>query len=145
MSNPNFVPSPVNRLIASVIWDSFTSLNVTPQFLLPEAINLSFDGQSVTNLPALTSIVPSLEPYIPVSLMFHIVRTTSLAQAYKTQMELNSYLGNCTVRADTTNVGPWSLMNMSIVKVSPLAFTGRDAGFVVTCSGTYAINNSLWP
>ena len=144
MASPNFNPAPLNRLVASIIWTDFTALNVTPQFLLPEAIDITFNGNVTTNIPSLTSVVPSPEPYIAVELMVHIVRTTNLATQYKTQLETNSFLGSCTVRSDAVTLGPWNLDNMSILSINPLAFSGKDAGYVIKVGGVYSINSALW-
>lgn len=145
MANPNFVPPPLNRLIASVVWTDFTGLNITPSFLMPEALNLSFEGNMTTNLPSLTSVVPSPEPYVLVTMMAHVIRTASLAGLYKTQMESATFLGSCTVRPDTTALGTYPLNNMSIVKLAAMSFNGHDAGFAITFSGTYNLNSTLWP
>jgi hypothetical protein len=143
--NPNILPAPLNRLIASITWTSFTSLNITPPFLMPEAINIAFNGPITTNLPSLTSVVPSPEPYVPVSMTIHIIRTASLAGLYKTQMETASFLGQCTVRPDTTALGTYAFNNMSITRLSPISFSCHDAGFIIETSGTYNLNSSLFP
>lgn len=144
MANPNFIPGPLNRLLGSIIWDDFTSLNVTPSFLLPEGIDFTPSGPFTTNLPSLTSVVPSPEPYVPVEVMIHIIRTSPLAAAFKVQMEASTFLGGCTLRSDAITLGAYTLVNMSITKLERMMFNGKDAGHVVTVAGSYPINQNLW-
>lgn len=142
--SPNVVQGTLNRLRGSIIFNNFPSLNITPSFLLPEAIGLSFNGPITTNIPSMTGVVTSPEPYQMVTVTIHLIKAQSLADAYKDQIELNSVIGDFTVRSDSTTMKPWAIGNGSIVGVSPLNFGGRDAGYVVELSGAYNINSAAW-
>ena len=147
MANPNISLGTINRLVASVIWDSFPQLNVTPSFLAPEGIDMTPEGTMVTMLPAMTGMVTSPEPFVQMRLVIHLIRAQSLAAQYKNQWEFNSLLGSGTIRPDVIASvhPPYIISNAVITNINTLNFSGREAGFVVTCAGTYQINSSLWP
>lgn len=142
--SPNVAQGNLNRLRASIIFDDYPSLNIAPSFLLPEAIGLSFGGPVTTNLPSMTGVVTSPEPYQIVTVTVHLIKAQALADLYKDQIELNSRIGNYTVRSDSTTMKPWAIVNGTITGVSPLNFGGRDAGYIVELAGTYNINSSAW-
>ena len=145
--SPNIPQGTINRLIASVVIDGFPQLNVTPSFLGPEGIGLSFGGPITTNLPSMTGVVTSPEPYQIVTCTIHLLKSQGLASLYKAQYESSSLIGTYTIRPDvlvSVGPGPWYINNGSIMNVSPLNFSGRDAGFVIELSGTYNVNAASW-
>lgn len=144
MANPLVQLGSLNRLIASVTWQSFPALNVTAPFLNREGIRMALDGESTRMLAAMTGMVPSPEPYMPVTVTINLLKTQGLAAQYKLQMETQTTLGNCVVRPDSTILPAYDLTNMAIESVRELALSGEDAGFAVTCRGTYLINNFLY-
>lgn len=141
---PNIAQGTINRLRASVIWDNFPQLNVTASFLMPEGIDLTFEGQSTAVLPTMTGVVTSPEPYQIVRLAIHLIKSQGLADLYKQQQENTTLLGGCTIRPDTITLSPYYLMNCSITGVNALAFSGRDPGYVVTATGSYNLNAAAW-
>jgi hypothetical protein len=144
MANPLVQLGSLNRLIASVTWQGFPGLNVTPSFLNREGIRLALDGEATRFLPTLTGAVTSPEPYQMVTLNLALLKSQNLAAQYKSQMETQCLLGNCTVRPDSTVLPAYDLVNMAIESVRELAFSGEDAGYTVTCRGYYLINSNLW-
>ena len=144
MANPLVAQGTLNRLKASAVWDSFPSLNVTPPYLGKGGISLSLEGEAAANIGTMTGTVQSPEPYMMVSLTINLLKTQSLSDQYKSQMELNALLGGVTVRPDATTLGVYYLQNMAIESVRELNFAGQDAGYVVTCKGYYSINSSLF-
>lgn len=142
--NPNVPQGNINRLLASVIWPSFPSLNVTPSFLGPEAIRLSFDGAATARLATMTGTVTSPEPYIGITARINLLMSQSLSAAYKGQMESSTLLGDGTVHPVTTTLPPYPLVNASIESVEPLDFSGRSAAWVITIGGYYPLNSALW-
>ncbi|MCX7898481.1 MAG: hypothetical protein N2444_00060 [Methylocystis sp.] len=144
MANPNVNQGVLNRLIASVIIPGRPNLNITPPFLLPEGIQTAMQGQSTTNLPTMTGVCPSQEPYMIARSTVHLIKAQALADAWKTQMELDSYLGDVIVRPDSKTLSPFAIGNASIVSVDALNFGGRDAGFVINIEGVWIINQNAW-
>lgn len=144
MANPNAIPAPLNKLKASVTIHSLPELNVSAEFMVPEGSSLTFQGQPTTNLPTMTNVARSQEPYLMARLTAHLAKSMPLANAYKARAELDSALGNITVRTDTKPLDPYEIGNCSIVGFDPVSFNGRDAGFVVTIEGVYMVNARAW-
>lgn len=144
MPNPLVPQGTLNRLRASVLWPSFDALNVTASYLGEEMIRLSFEGQATTRIPVATGQVMSPEPYLPLMLRIHLLKTQYLANAYKAQMENNCLLGDGTVIPDASTLSPYQLTNCSIASVEPLDFNGKNPGWIIDIAGYYIINNSLW-
>ena len=148
MSNPLIDQGVLNRLVASVVWQDFPALNVTPSFLGKEAIRLALEGDATRQIGNLTGITQSPEPYMLARLTINLLKTQSLSSQYKAQMEASTLLGNCVVRPDVTSgsggLQPYDLTNMAIESVREMTYDGGDSGWVVMCSGTYYINSDLW-
>ncbi len=145
MPNPLIDQGVLNRVRASVTWTNFSALNVTAPFLDKEGINLRLEGEASLQHGTMTGLVQSPEPYMPVSVVIALLRTQSLSEAYKAQMETQSVLGPGTVYPDVSSgLSPYSLQNMSIQSVGELLLNGTTPIFGVTCRGYYVVNNSLF-
>lgn len=144
-TNPLITQGVLNKVVASVNWVDFASLNVTAPYLGREGIRLALDGDSTLFIPTMTGAVTSPEPYMMITVSMHLLKTQSLAQQYKAQMELQALLGQGTIRPDvTTGLAPYDVYNCAIQSVRELNFSGEDAGFLVTCRGYYLTNNAMW-
>ena len=146
MGNPLIDQGVLNRIRGTVTWTNFPGLNVTAPFLDKDGINLRLEGEASLQHGTMTGLVQSPEPYMPVSVVIAMLKTQSLADNYKTQMEANSVLGPGTVYPDVTSGGlsPFALLNMSIQSVGELLFNGTTPIFAVTCRGYWITNNSLF-
>ena len=144
MSNPQVVQGTLNRLLASVVYASFTNLNVTSAYLAKEAISLGFEGDTSQLIGTLTGAVTSPEPYIYGNVTMHLLRTQALGNAYKTQIETNTTLGSVTVYPDSVTLSPFQLNNCVLSSIQEVAFDGNQAGLIVRLRGVYAINSSLF-
>ena len=144
MAAPNTPQGTLNRLRASVVWTSVAQLNVTPSYLGKAGISLSFEGEFTTFIDTMTGGVTSSEPYVRVMVGINLLKTQSLANLYKQQMELNTVLGNCTIRPDVTTMDPWIIQNVGIAGVRELSFAGLDPGFMISLRGYYQINSQQW-
>jgi len=142
--SPNVLQGTLNRLKASIVIPLFPSLNITPPFLGKEAIGIAFKGPATIRIPTMTSGVNSPEPYREVEITAHLVRSQGLAQAWKAQEELNTILGQITVRPDVAGFPPYQFMNCSLDGISSLTINGMDAGYVITMGGFYNVNSALW-
>lgn len=143
-ANPNVPQGTLNRLVASVSWNSFPALNVTAPYLGRAGLSLALEGEATSYIPTFTGAVTSLEPYFMFTMRMALLRTQPLGQAYKARMELNSLLGNGTIRPDTSTLSPFQVFNASIKAVQDLSFDGTDPGFMVTIGGYYQINSDMW-
>jgi hypothetical protein len=142
--NPSVPQGVLNRVRGSVQWPNFTQLNVTSPYLGADGISLSFEGTATTRLPTMTGQVMSPEPFQPIVLRIHLLRTQGLASQYEQQRQVNSLLGNGVVRTDSSSLPPYNIFNCSIDNVAELGFAGRDAGYIVTIGGYIQTNSSLF-
>ena len=117
---------------------------MSASYLGKEGISISFDGEATTTIDTMTGVVQSPEPYQRVTMTIHLIKSQALAAAYKAQIELSTLLGDCIIRPDARELGPYSLSNGAISNVNPLKFDGTDAGWVLMGRAVYNINDSLW-
>jgi hypothetical protein len=143
--NPLIDQGILNRIKGSVTWANFPALAVTAPFLDKEGIRLALEGEASTQHGTMTGVTQSPEPYLPVSVTINLLKTQSLSDAYKSQMEDNSILGPGTVWPDvTTGLSPYQLFNMSIQSVNALAFDGSTPNYGVVLKGYYVVNNAIF-
>lgn len=144
MANPLVSQGSLNKLRASITWPSFTNLNVTAPYLSKEGIRLSLQGESTLYLPTMTGAVTSPEPYMMIECVINLLKSQSLANQYKQQMEVNALLGDGTVRPDAVALGVYQITNCAIKSIRELDFSGEHALFSVTIGGYYLVNSTLF-
>lgn len=148
MANPAVPLGTLNRLVASATFPSFPQLNVTPPFLGRRAIRFTPETDIVTFINVLTGMVTSPEPYIGVTFALHLVKTQSLANVWQAQWGITGLLGDCTIRPDVPaaagGLQPFDLSNCGILRIGDMGFDGADESLMITCRGTYYVNNNLW-
>lgn len=144
MPNPMINPGVLNRVRGSVKYTDFPQLNVSASYLAREGIELTFSGDLVDSLPAMTGVVQSPQPFIQLSARIHLVRSQALANIYKQQWQTNSLLGNVRLYTDSSNFGDFDLFNVALNNVADMSVNGTDPAVIVTIAGTYYINSSLW-
>lgn len=144
--NPLIDQGFLNRVKGQVVFTNFPSLNVTAPYLGREGINMRLTGNAAAQLGTLTGTVPSPECYMPVTLAIALLKTQSLAEAFKTQLESNSLLGPCTVWPDVQlgGISSFQLNNMVIETPGDQVFNGTTPLFGVSLSGYYTVNNNLF-
>ncbi len=147
MANPLQPQGTLNRLTASVLWQSFPGLNITPGFLLRDGITLTFDGVATVQLPSMTGNVTSPEPYQMAHFTAHLIKAQSFAESYKLRYETSTLMGDCAIWPDVpvgVALSPYQISNVGITNVDRLSFNGQDAGWVISFTGAYYINAQLW-
>lgn len=148
MAAPLVPQGNLNRLRSSLVLTEVPSLNVTPSFLGVEGIGIAFEGEVTTVIPTMTGQVNSPEPVQPVNVSIHLLKTQPLAQAYEDRRQTNSILGAGTLRPDvsanSSGIGPYNLLNLTIRNVGELRMNGSDAGYRINLGGYMIINNSLF-
>jgi hypothetical protein len=144
MANPLQSLGVLNRLRANITLNDFPELNVIASFLGEAGIGLRMNGPATTRIPAMTGTVPSPEPYVPLTLTINLLKSQPLAGLYKRQMEDTTLVGDLIVRGDARTLPSYYLSNCSIDDVAELAFSGRDAGWNVSISGNWNVNNAQW-
>jgi hypothetical protein len=143
-TNPLTPQGSLNRLRANVVWNSNPSLNVTASFLAKAGISLGLEGESVVYIPTLTGAVTSPEPYMNITMVMALLKSQSLSNAYKSQLEANAILGDGVVYPDTTTLGPYLLTNCSIKSIGEQSFAGEEAAYLVRIGGYYLVNSNIW-
>jgi hypothetical protein len=146
MPDPLVLQGNLQRIKASLIWNDFPDLNVTPSFLAREMFTLAFEGEATTVIPTGTGLVNSPEPFQSILVTMALLKTQPLSQAYENKRLTNTLMGNGTLRPDVSSggLGPYSLLNMSIRNIAELTFRGDDAAYRITLGGYYIINSNLW-
>lgn len=137
-------PGVLNRLRASVTFNNYPQLNVTSGFLTTEGIRLALEGNATDLLPAMVSLVSSPAPYLSASLTMSLVRSATLAQIYKQQIEDTTLVGLVTIWPDTDVLNPFILNNVALESVREMAFAGMEAAMVVTARGYYNVNTGFF-
>jgi len=145
MANPNVPQGNLNKLIASMNFASNAALNITPSYLGRGGIRITFTGKIVENLPSMTGVVPSPEPYVPFTATIELLKSQAFSDVWKQTYEQDAYVGDTTVWPDATTLSPFQLQNASITGVRDMPFNGSDATFAVTIEGSYAVNQGLYP
>ena len=148
MPNPLIAQGKLNRLLASIVFPQFPTLNVTASYLGKEGISLAMDGNSTLYIPTMTGAVQSQEPYMQVTATIHLLKTQALAALFKAQIETDAGINDYTIYPDVPpnsgGLGPYTIINGAIQTVRDLALNGQDAGFVLTLGGFYDVNANLW-
>ena len=137
-------PGVLNRLRASITFSNFPQLNVTSSFLTTEGIRLALEGNAADLLPAMVSLVSSPAPYLSASMTISLVRSSSLAQLFKLQLENTTLLGLATVFPDTDVLTPFIINNVALESVREMAMAGMEAAMVATCRGYYNVNTGFF-
>ena len=111
--NPLVAQGQLNRLKASISWDSFPALNITASYLGRSAIRLALQGVASKGIETMTGLVQSPEAYQMCEIRASLIKAQALADAYKRQQEATALLGNCTVRPESTILSPYPILNLS--------------------------------
>lgn len=148
MADPRVPQGFLNRLNAAAYLQALPQLNVTPSYLHKPGMTLRAGGKATTNYDTMAGRVISPEPYIPYMLVIPLLRTQSLANLWKQQMESDTRLGDITIYPDvftgSTGIGVIQLLNCAIEDPPELPLGGADPTYTVTVSGYYDINSTLW-
>ncbi len=134
----------LNRLLANIVIPNYPGLNLTAGYFGKEGLRLSLDGNATDLIDTMTGGVTSPAPYMRATISGHILRSQSLANAWKSQMETTTLLGDITCYGDATAMGVWDILNCSMMTVRELNFDGTDPGYQIGIVGYYVINSSLY-
>jgi len=144
MAAPLIQQGTLNRLRGSVVYATNATLNVTAPYLAREAISIAFEGDAGMLIPTLTGGVTSPEPYQMATVTINLLKSQSLADAYKVQIETNVNVGDISVIADSATLSDYQIGNCVLKGVRDVTFDGNVPGFVVTLTGVYQVNSALW-
>ena len=142
--NPMINQGTLNRLRGSVVFASNQTLNVTAPYLAKDAISIAFDGDAGMLIPTLTGGVSSPEPYQMATVTINLLKSQSLADTYKTQIETNTNVGDVSVIPDSAALSNYALTKCVLRGERDVTFDGNVPGFQVTLTGVYQVNSALW-
>jgi hypothetical protein len=137
-------PGVLNRVRASVKFTDHPELNASASYLAKEGVEISFQGNIVEALQAMTGVVQSPQPYILAQAKIHLLRSQALATQYKKQWEVNGIVGDVRLYTDSSVFGEFDMTNTAITSVADMTFAGGDPGVVITLTGTYYVNSDMW-
>ena len=144
MANPIVPQGTLNKIRAAGMVLNFPALNFSASYLAPEGITLSFEGDASAYLPTMTGAVPSPNPFMMANIQARLLKTQALADAWKTQMEANTTIGDVNLITDATTLSNYYIQNCTLLNVQELSFAGTTPDFVITIRGTYQVNSSLF-
>lgn len=144
IGSPQVSQGTINRLRGNVQVTSIPALNVTASFLGEGGFEFTRTGPATTMINTLTGRVVSPEPYQPVDIAMHLVKSQSLASAWEAQLVSLSAIGNILVYTDALTLPIYGFTNCAIMNIGPITVNGKSAEYMVTLTGTYVINNQLW-
>lgn len=134
----------LNRLRGSVVYALYPYLNVTAPYLAKEGISIGFEGDTSQLLGTMTGAVTSPEPYIMGNVTMHLLRSQSLSNSYKTQIESFTTLGSVDIITDSDTLSNFSLENCVLQAIRDVTFDGNQPGFIVNLKGVYNINSTMF-
>lgn len=144
MANPYIDQGVLNLLRGSFSSVNFPELNVIAGNMGKKMITLTLSGSASIVIDTATGVVQSPQPYLKAMAKIPMLKSQSLADAWKSQMEDNALLGDCSIVTDASTLSDYILSNCAIESVDALDFSGSNADYTVTVSGIYYINSSLW-
>lgn len=144
MTNPLVAQGTLNRLRCSVVVASTPSLNVTAPYMGQSFASVSFQEPFADLLPTGTGAVTSPEPYVFGTITVGLLKTQALADAWVTQAQSQSAIGQITIHPDSQSYPATTLDNCVIQSIEPGAFDGKDPVVRVTLRGVYYLNSDLW-
>lgn len=144
MGNPLINQGVLNKVRASVKFTDHPELDVSASFLTQDCIDLSFQGDAGVLLPTLTGGVSSPNPMQMIDIKIHLVRSQSLAQLFKNQIEKNTYLGPAKIYTDSSTLGDFSIRQATMRSCGDVSFSGRDPAFLISLFGIYDVNSDMW-
>lgn len=146
MANPLVAQGTLNRLRASITIPGYPSLNITSSYMGKQFVTVTFDGAFDNLIPTATGAVTSPEPYVMATVSVGILRTQSLAAAWREKVNSLSDLGSVSIFPDvpTTTFKEIDLVNCIVKSIDPGAFDGMEPVVRLTIAGIFYINNDLW-
>ncbi|QCE32943.1 hypothetical protein FAI41_04665 [Acetobacteraceae bacterium] len=130
----------LNKSMATVIFENYRNLNVTPDFLTTEGISLEIEGDTAKMLENMTSFTPSVNLKQKVTLTINLNRASSKVAAWKKQIKNWVVLGKATVTSDSSVDTPVTIHNTTILNTPSESYNGSQNIWTVKLSGYITIN-----
>lgn len=134
----------LNRIQGHITLASYQVLNVTAQYMSKSMMTIAFEEDFTDQVGTATGVVNSPLPYVMGSVVFNLLRSQSLANAWILQAQTATNVGHVTIYSDSNTFDPIDLYNASIRHIDPGTWDGVDPTVKVTLRGVYPVNASLW-
>jgi hypothetical protein len=145
MAIPATPQGTLNRVRATMTVLLFPQLTVTSVYLGKAGISVDRTGQATTFSETMTGRVPSPEPYVPVTVTVHLLKSQYLANLWALQEQLLTLIGTIVVRPDATPLQPYTYLDCAIENAGrALDFSGSNPDFPLTIGGTFILNAGLY-
>lgn len=144
IGNPQIPQGTINLVRANVQIVSYSNLNVTAPFLGAGGLTISWNGPATTFINTLTGRVTSPEPFQPVTVGMHLVKSQGLAAQWEKQRVNLTMIGNILVFTDSAALPSYAFTNCAIENIGEITANGKNAEYMVTLGGTYVVNNNLF-
>jgi hypothetical protein len=123
---------------------NYPALNVTAPFMGAAGMSFSRGGPATNFINTLTGRVRSPEPFQPVTISIHLVKSQALAALWEAQIGLSSLLGPLTVYTDARALPSYSFIEGAIDNVGEIVSNGKSVEYMLTLGATLIINNNMW-
>lgn len=144
MANPLVQQGTLNRLLTSLVVSSYPALNVTSSYMGSGFATLELPAPFADLIPTATGGVTSDEPYVIGTITVDILRSQALSNAWLTQAQTESSIGQVTVYPDSKAFSESTLDNCVIKSIHPGVFNGKDPVVRVVIDGIFYLNENLW-
>jgi hypothetical protein len=142
--SPNIQQGNLNRISTHLVVASFPALSVNASYMGKSMVKVTLDSPFVQQLPTATLFVNSPEPYVMGHMAVALLRSQSLANLWITQAQVQASLGTVQIFSDSTTFSAITVLNCSITDFDPGAFDGTDPVVLVTISGGFPVNSTMW-
>lgn len=143
-TNPQVSQGTLNKVRASVVVPSYTSLNIDSSHMSKKFVTAAPDGDATMQYETATGVVNSPDPYVMYTVTVGVLRTQNLSSSWQTQLQTQTAIGRVIVHPDSTAFPTITLYNASILKVEPGPFDGSDPTVDITIRGVVQVNSDLW-
>jgi hypothetical protein len=123
---------------------NFPQLNVTASFMGAGGLSFSRNGPATTFINTLTGRVRSPEPFQPVTVTVHLVKSQNLAGLWEAQLQASSLLGTLNIFTDARALPSYQFLEGGYDNVGEIVSNGKSAEYMITLGATYIINNNMW-
>lgn len=144
MANPNVPQGTLNKARATVNIVDLPALNIGIFNLNPDGVSLGFEGDASGYPQTMVGAVPSPNATQIGRATVSILKTQGLSDQWKSQIELNTSIGDFVITPDASTLSPYYLYNGTIITVEEYRFNGTTPAMVIRLQGIYQINSSMF-
>jgi len=142
--NPLIAQGFLNRVKASLTVTDIPALNITASYLAKEMFSMRTTGPATDIIQTAAGTVHSQNPYVPIEIVAHVLRTQSLGENWRQRFLSNTSLGEIVLTTDSTVFGDFTILNTALTNFQEVTVNGSQASFILLMSGYWVVNNDMW-